>query len=137
MRLVVLAAVALATFAGCQQRTPVTAGNDVAYTDEGATQLSEYEGREPKIEIRTSGGRWLVTAYQGLKNTGGYAIRIDKVTVGGTVLRVHARFTEPASDVIVTQVLTSPAHAIGIPFGPDVAILFDQDDRERARTTPK
>ncbi len=121
---------------GCERRTPATSGNDVAFTDEGATQQSGYEGRDPKVEIRKSGDRWLVTAYQGQKSTGGFAIRVEKVTVGGTVLRVRARFTEPARGAITTQVLTSPAHAIGIPFGPDEVTLFDQDDRERARTRP-
>jgi hypothetical protein len=118
------------------RQTPVTAGSAVAFTDEGATQMSGYDGREPKVEIRKSGDRWLVTAFQGQQQTAGYLIRIEKITVGGTILRVRARFTAPAADAVLAQVITSPAHTVGIAFGADLVILFDQDDHERARAQP-
>ena len=114
----------------------MTGGQDVVFTDEGSTQQSGYEGREPKVGIRRDSGRFLVTAYQGQKSTGGYSIRIEKVTIGGTILRVRARLSEPAQGAFVSQALTSPAHMIGIPFGADLVILFDQDDKELARATP-
>lgn len=110
-----------------------TPGGSVAFTDEGKTQQSGYEGRDAKVELRQGGARWLITAYQGQQNTGGHAIQVEKATVSGTVLTVQARFTTPPPGAIVTQVLTSPAHTIGVPFAPDEVILLDQDGRERAR----
>ena len=129
----ILIVCAVLAVVACAPQSAVTSGNAVEFTDEGATMQSGYAGTAPKVELRNDAGKWLVTVYQGQKNTGGYAIRVEKLTVGGTILRVRARFTAPGPSDIVTQALTSPAHTIGIPFGADEVILFDQDDVERAR----
>lgn len=131
---VLVGALALALL-GCASRGPLAAGTPVEFTDEGATIRSTYTGPDPKIDIRQDGSRWLVTVYFGQQPSGGYAIRVERATLTGTVLQLRARFSVPAAGAMVTMSLTSPAHTIGLPFAPDVIVLYDGDDRERARLT--
>ena len=94
---------------------------------------SGYKGTEPKVELVKNGDRWTLTVYQGQQLTGGFSIAIERLTTRGTGLDVNARFTVPGRDSIVTDALTSPATSVDLSFAPDVIVLFDQNDRERAR----
>jgi len=126
---------ALTVGLGCGPRTPPTSGTPIEFTDEGATTRSGHSGPDPKIDVRRDGSRWLVTVYQGQQPSGGYAIRVERATTTGTVLHLRARFQVPPAGAMVTMSLTSPAHTIGLPFEPDVIVLYDDNDRERARLT--
>lgn len=117
----------------CAPRTASNGGTPIEFTDEGATLRSEYGGPDPKIGIRRDRSRWLVTVYQGRQPTGGYAIHVERATTTGTVLHLRARFGVPPADAMVTMSLTSPAHTIGLPYQPDEVVLYDENDRERAR----
>ena len=107
-------------------------GSEAIFTDEGATQLSGYEGPEPKLEMEKRGEIWFVTVYQGQQPSGGYAIRVERAIHVGTGLRLRARFTRPAVVAGAPAGGTSPAHTISFPFGADGVTLYDQDDRKRA-----
>jgi hypothetical protein len=114
-------------------RSPMDVGEPANFTDEGATQLSGYQGAEPKIEMEKRGGLWVATVFQGRQPSAGYAIRVERAIHVGTGVRVRARFTMPTSDAGAQGVPTSPAHAIGFVSGlPDAIYLYDQDDRKRA-----
>ncbi len=109
------------------------------FTDEGATQQSGYTGTAPRVEVSQGGGRWRITAYLGQKNTGGYLIEIQRVTVQGGLARVHAFAQAPPAGAVVTQVITSPAHTVSIAstaFTPNEVVLIDQSGQELARTRP-
>lgn len=119
----------------------------IAFEESLATQMSSYEGG-PAVAVGAApiagvpnapapSGRTLVAAFQGSQRTGGYAIRITKITRSDAELDVTATFTRPAAGGIVTQVLTSPAHVVSIATpdaaGARTAVLFDQTGTERAR----
>ena len=61
-----------------------------------------------------SAGRVLVAVFQGQQNTGGYSVQITAIERNGDQLVVHATFVVPDPGAMVTQVLTSPAHAVSI-----------------------
>jgi hypothetical protein len=106
---------------------PVDTGSPVQYAAVDATNSSSYSGSSPRVEVNNLNGKWLVTVYQG-SSLSSQGIKIEKVTVGGTILRVRATFSEgPGSAAI------SPSQTIAITFGPDQVLLFDQAGRERAR----
>ena len=85
--------------------------------------------------------RVLVAAFQGQQNTGGYSVSITAIERNGDQLIVRATFGVPGPGSMVTQALTSPAHAVSIAVaettGLREAILLDQTGVEiaRARTT--
>lgn len=136
LRTLLLCAVLALVACACTQRTPLTRGTVVDFTDEGATQQSGYEGPGPAVSARKGGPGWLVTVFQGRQSTGGYVVRVERMTSTGTVLHVRARFTVPRPGDMVTQVFTSPAHTVGLPFLADEIVLYDQDDVERVRWRP-
>lgn len=129
---VLIAALVGAVFLACGSGGSTPAGTPIAFTDEGASQQSGYSGDTPKIEV-TGSSPWRITAYQGQQRTLGYAIRVERVTSTGTVLRLTARFSAPPPGAVAAQALSSPAHRIAIPFLPDAIVLYDQDGIERAR----
>jgi hypothetical protein len=109
-------------------------GSPASFTDEGATQFSGYDGRDPKIEMEKRGDRWFVTVYQGQQQSGGYAVRVERAIHVGTGLRLRARFTTPPVVGRSPALITSPAHTISFPFGADGISLYDQDDQKRAES---
>jgi len=109
------------------------AGTSIPVPSQKVTGQSGYKGTDPKVELVKDGDRWTLTVYQGQQLTGGFSIAIERLTTRGTGLDVNARFTVPGRDSIVTDALTSPATSVDLPFAPDVIVLFDQNDRERAR----
>jgi protease stability complex PrcB-like protein len=113
-------------------RGPMDVGELVRFADEGATEFSGYDGREPKIEMEKRGGAWFVTLYQGQQPSGGYGIRVERAIHVGTGVRLRARFTTPPTAAGVPAVTTSPAHTISFPFGADGFTLYDQNDQKRA-----
>jgi hypothetical protein len=114
-------------------RSPMDVGSAAAFTDEGATNLSGYEGTEPKIELEKRGGLWVATIYQGRQQSAGYAIRAERAVHVGSGVNVRARFTTPRADTGLPTASTSPAHSIGLPWGlPDAIYLYDQNDQKRA-----
>lgn len=110
----------------------MTSSGDVPFRDEGAsTQSGHRDG--PAVTAAAEGSGTRITAFQGEQRSGGFAIRVERVTRSGDELRVHARFTEPGPGAIVTMALTSPAHAVAVDIAVATVILLDQDGTERAR----
>lgn len=107
----------------------------VAFRDEGATQQSGQSSAG--IEARPNGRGLRITAYQGEQRSGGYAIQIQRVTRVGGELRVHAAFTAPQKDALVTMALTSPAHTVSVDETAAVVVLYDTSGAERARARPR
>lgn len=107
----------------------------VAFADAGATARGDRSPAGPAIDAARTGGGLRITAYQGEQRTGGYAIRIERITKAGSELRVVARFTAPAPDAMVTMALTSPAHTVTVDETADVVVLYDTTGAERARAT--
>ncbi len=62
--------------------------------------------------IQRVNGRLAVVARLGERRTGGYEIRITRLTLSGSTLTVRARITEPAKNAIVTQAFTYPVDAV-------------------------
>jgi len=128
------------------------ASANVAFTEVATTVLSANGGDARLIvsadaaetqravpSVSVAAGRTLVAALQGQQRTGGYAIRITSIERDGARLVVHATFTTPPKDAIVTQILTSPAHVVSVASG-DVsgireAVLLDESGKERARAS--
>ena len=65
----------------------------------------------PKIDFEQS---MVIAVFQGLKNTAGYRIEIYKVIEKDNSIEVYIQEASPASDNIVTQVITSPYHIVKI-----------------------
>jgi len=112
------------------------AGAPVSFRDEGATATSTHEGAVA-IEAVRAGAGLRITAYQGTQRSGGYAIRIERITRSGTELHVHAAFSVPAKDALVTMALTSPAHTVSVDEAADLLVLYDTNGVERARARPR
>ena len=132
MRLAAALLAFVALVAACGPRS-LFDGPPIALSNATSTTHSDYTGTQPKIELVKNGEHWTLTAYEGQQSTGGHAIAIERMTTHGTVLYVRARFTVPARDIPVSQVMTSPAFRVDLPFAPDAVLLFDQDEHERAR----
>jgi phosphoribosylformimino-5-aminoimidazole carboxamide ribonucleotide (ProFAR) isomerase len=129
---------------------PVSA--NIAFSEVATTVVSAHEGDARLIvsldaaeiaravpNVSAPAGLTLVAALQGQQRTGGYAIRITSIERDGARLVVHATFTTPPKDAIVTQILTSPAHVVSVASG-DVsgireAVLLDESGKERARAS--
>ena len=109
----------------------------VVFADAGATARGDRSFDGPAIEAIRTGSGLRITAYQGEQRTGGYAIRIERITKAGSELRVVARFTAPAPDAMVTMALTSPAHTVTVDETADAVVLYDTTGAERARTSPR
>lgn len=111
------------------------AGRPVTFRDDGALQ---HSGRvSAGIEAVPVGRGLRISVYQGEQPSGGYAIRIERITRAGDELRVHAAFITPAPGAIVTQALTSPSHTVIVDEGASVVVLYDLTGAERARTQPR
>ncbi len=84
-------------------------------------------------------GRVRLTVRLGEQRTGGYRIRVSRITRDGPTLTVRCEITAPRDDAIVTQVLTYPAQAVSVDEalvrGVRAAVLVDQKGTERARVT--
>jgi len=82
-------------------------------------------------------GRVAVAAFQGEQRSGGFAIHIERIERDGDRLIVHAKFTQPRPDDIVTMALTSPVHVVAIAAADakdlKSAVLLDSTGAERAR----
>lgn len=63
------------------------------------------------------GGRYWVLLTRGVKPTGGYSVKVYNIKLetgeaGATKLRVLYKYTDPAPDQFVTQVLTTPVELV-------------------------
>jgi len=112
------------------------AGNEVPFRDEGATTNSAHADAAA-IEAVRAGSGLRISAFQGAQRSGGYAIRIERITRLGDELRVHAAFSAPAKDALVTMALTSPAHTVLVDESAAVVVLYDTSGAERARARPR
>lgn len=98
--------------------------------------MSAHDGATA-IEAVRAGAGLRITAFQGTQRSGGYAIRIERITRLGDELRVHAAFIAPAKDALVTMALTSPAYTVSIDETATVVVLYDTSGAERARARPR
>jgi len=105
----------------------------VAFADAGATTQSGRHVDGPGIEAVRAGSGLRITAHMGEQRSGGYAIRIERITRAGNELRVHAKLTSPGPDAMVTMALTSPAHTVTVDEIADLVVLFDTTGTELAR----
>lgn len=118
---------------GIEQETPAIA---VAVDAEAKVELTALA----TIEKPVPEGRIAIAVFQGQQRTGGYSVKVDKVTRRtATTLEVRAVFTAPAADAIVIQVLTSPAHIVSVASadvsGVDRVVLIDAAGEQRASVT--
>jgi hypothetical protein len=120
------------TAASASPAGPVTE-RPVAFADGGATTQSGRHVDGPSIEAVRVGSGLRITAHMGEQRSGGYAIRIERITRAGNELRVHAKLTSPGPDAMVTMALTSPAHTVTVDEIADVVVLFDTAGSELAR----
>ncbi|MEP7003106.1 MAG: protease complex subunit PrcB family protein [Chloroflexota bacterium] len=89
------------------------------------------------LEYESRTGHVRITVRVGERRTGGYAIKVTRVTRTGPRLIVACEVRSPGSDAIVTQVLTSPTQTVSIAEsgvrGVREAVLLDQTGAELAR----
>jgi hypothetical protein len=131
---------------------------DVAFEDHGSVSQSGIEQEKAAIAVAVDAaartelaalvtiektvpeGRIAIAVFQGQQRTGGYSVKVDKVTRRtATTLEVRAVFTAPAADAIVIQVLTSPAHIVSVAAadasGVDRVVLVDAAGKQQASVT--
>jgi protease stability complex PrcB-like protein len=131
---------------------------DVRFEDHGSVSQSGIEQSTPAIAVAVDAeakvelarlatakrpvpdGRIAIAVFQGQQRTGGYSVRVEKMTLRtATTLEVRAVFTAPATDAIVTQVLTSPAHIVSVAqvdvTGVDRVVLVDASGKQQASVT--
>lgn len=118
---------------GIEQSTPAIA---VAVDSEAKVELASLATAERPVPE----GRIAIAVFQGQQRTGGYSVKVDKVTRRtATTLEVRAVFSSPAADAIVIQVLTSPAHIVSVASadvtGLDRVVLIDAAGEQRASVT--
>ena len=105
----------------------------VAFADAGVTTQGPRRVEDPGIEAVRAGNGLRITAHQGEQRSGGYAIRVERITRVGNELRVHALFISPAPDSMNTMALTYPSHTVTVDEIADVVVLLDTTGTERAR----
>ncbi|MCK9221953.1 MAG: protease complex subunit PrcB family protein [Limnochordia bacterium] len=75
----------------------------------------------------------LIGAFLGKCSTGGYSIKIEKVTKRKGQLIVHTKIQRPGPEDIVIMVITYPGHVVSIPKkaldGANAVIFLDQNQR--------
>lgn len=126
---------ALAPSAATASPTAPVSERVVAFRDAGSSSNS---GRDSVgVEAVREGGGLRITAHQGEQRSGGYSIRIERITRVANELRVHARFTEPGPGSFNTMALTSPAHTVTVDETADVVVLYDTTGVEQARGQPR
>lgn len=131
---------------------------DVPFEDHGSASQSGIEQPTPAIAVAVDAaakaelaalattaepvaeGRIAIAVFQGEQRTGGYSVKVDKVTRRtATTLEVRAVFTAPGADAIVIQVLTSPFHVISVAgadvTGVDRVMLVDAAGKQHASVT--
>ncbi len=85
----------------------------------------------PEVDFNTQGLLWI---HMGQQSTGGYALALaDPICrVKNEIASVSVNWISPASDAMVTQVITSPCILLKLPKGPFHSIqVIDQDGRVR------
>lgn len=85
-------------------------------------------------------GRIAIAVFQGQQRTGGYSVKVDKVTRRtATTLEVRAVFSAPPADAVVIQVLTSPVQIVSVAradvIGVDRVVLIDAAGKQHASVT--
>ncbi len=71
-------------------------------------------GASPGVLLETRGARVALVAALGEKPTGGYEIRILKVSLRGSKLTVQARVSAPPKGAMVIQMISYPLDAVWI-----------------------
>jgi uncharacterized protein (DUF885 family) len=85
-------------------------------------------GLMPEVSFDT---RAIMVVYQGLKNTGGYAISVAGIRREGMTIIVRANEQSPKPGDFVTEALTSPFVAVSIPRPPDGATLKFEEEAKK------
>jgi hypothetical protein len=102
-------------------------------------ELGTGPGAAPLEYELPRGGRVRLTVRIGERRTGGYGIRVRRITRDGPTLTLRCEITEPRAGALVTQALTYPAQSVsvdeGLVRGVRVAVLVDESGAERARIT--
>jgi hypothetical protein len=57
---------------------------------------------------------WMVLVAMGEQRTGGYEIRVEKITLAGSVVTVSVKQSVPPPGGVVIQVITYPADAVRV-----------------------
>jgi hypothetical protein len=109
--------------------------SDIPFREE----LGTGPGTAPLEYELPRGGRVRLTVRLGERRTGGYGIRVRRITRDGPTLTMRCEITAPRDGAIVTQALTYPAQSVsvddGLVRGVRVVVLVDQSGTERARIT--
>lgn len=67
------------------------------------------------VELEVGQPNYVLVAGWGEKRTGGYVLRIERVSLRRNRLKVQVRTQAPAPDAMVTQALTYPVDAVLLP----------------------
>lgn len=124
----------------------------VPFTDHGQTSQSRVEdgprlvvGTTPpatglaELSATTDPARLYIGVFAGMRRTGGYAVKVERIDRTADRLDVTARFISPPKDALTIQVITTPAQLVSIDrksaSGVREAVLLDASGTEMARTT--
>jgi hypothetical protein len=109
--------------------------SEIAFREE----LGTGPGDAPLEYQLPRGGRVRLTVRLGERRTGGYGIRVRRITRDGPTLTLRCEITAPRDGAIVSQALTYPAQTVsvddGLVRGIRAVVLVDQNGAERARIT--
>jgi hypothetical protein len=109
--------------------------SDIAFREE----IGTGPGDAPLEYELPRGGRVRLTVRLGERRTGGYGIRIRRITRDGPTLTLRCEITAPRDGAVLTQALTYPAQTVsvtdGLVRGVRAVVLVDQSGAERARIT--
>lgn len=94
-------------------------------------QLATDRIPRPTAPVIDFSERVVVVAAMGTRPTGGYAIRIDRVSYAGDTLWVEVTSVTPGAGCMTTQALTAPVAAVSVERRPNVSARFL--DREETR----
>ena len=154
-RLLAGALLAVSLLTACVSGAGLTTRRTLAFADIASAPTSRHTGG-PTLIVATNpdaratlgalrpglllpDGVVIVAAFQGQQRTGGFAIRVTRIERDGNRLVVHAIFTSPLDNAIVTQSVSSPVHIVSIAAtdasGLREAVLLDDTGAERARAS--
>jgi FtsZ-interacting cell division protein ZipA len=69
--------------------------------------------KDPKIDFSKSS---VIAVYMGTKDSAGYSISIEKVSIVNNELNITVKTIEPQKNESVAAVITSPYHIVEVPF---------------------
>lgn len=107
---------------------------DLEQADPEIQRWVEHSLNKEMTQIREYGEHTYILITRGAKNSGGYAVEIDRVYDNGSELTVQVTFTDPPKDTPVTEEITYPFALIRLELSHETPVVFKESGGQEIST---